>query len=449
MTAKILIIDDEDLFREDLASILRDEGYECKTAADGEEGLSTAADFDPDMVFCDIVMPGKTGIEVLDEIMSTNPKKCVVMITAYGTLETAIEAFRKGASDYIMKPLLIEDVLRKITRLIDHERLLRELIFLRREVSRVTDNMAMVGRSDTMKNVLDLISKVSATRSTVLITGESGTGKELVARAIHQTGDSANNPFVAVNCAGIPEYLLESELFGHVKGSFTGAIANKEGFCRIAGDGTLFLDEIGEMAVSLQAKLLRVLEENEFVRVGETKSIPLTARVITSTNRNIRDFIDTGEFRKDLFFRIAVFEIHLPALRERRSDIPLLVEHFIRKFNNELKRSCLGVTNDVIRKFISYSWPGNIRELRNVIERAMIVMSEESIALSDLPPEIAGGSDPMEDSDELRSAVRVYEREHIKRVIEASGGNKEEAARRLGINSSTLYRKMADLDVDS
>jgi len=447
MTAKILIIDDEDLFREDLATIFREEGHECKTASDGEKGLSIVADFNPDIVFCDVVMPGKNGVEVLDEIMSIDPGKRVVMITAYGTLETAVEAFRKGASDYIMKPLLIEDVFQKINRLIDQERLRRELTFLRRELSCDINSLSMVGQSGAMKNILDLIEKVSTTRSTVLITGESGTGKELVARAIHQTSDSVDNPFVAVNCAGIPEHLLESELFGHAKGSFTGATSNKEGFCQIAGDGTLFLDEIGEMDMSLQAKLLRVLEQNEFVRVGETKLIPLTARVITSTNRNIRNFIDTGGFRKDLFFRIAVFEIRLPALRERRSDIPLLVEHFIKKFNSELKRSCLGVTNDVIRKFISYSWPGNVRELRNVIERAMIVMSEESISLSDLPREIAGGSDSMEDSDELRAAVRVYEREHIKSVIEASGGNKEEAARRLGINSSTLYRKMADLDV--
>ncbi len=447
MIIKILIIDDEDLFREDLALLLSQEGYECRTASNGNEGLSIFENFSPDVIFCDIVMPGITGIETLDKIMSTNPESRVVMITAYGTLETAIEAFRKGASDYIMKPLVIEDVLRKIRHLMDYRQLVQEVTFLRRELSRNVYSVPMVGQSKPMKAVWDLIEKVGATRSTVLITGESGTGKELVARAIHEMSDSAGRPFIAINCAGISENLLESELFGHVEGSFTGATSDREGFFQIAADGTIFLDEIAEMPIQLQAKLLRVLEQKEFTRVGGGKPIPLKARIVTSTNRNLRDFVDDGGFRKDVFFRIAVFEIHLPPLLERRSDIPLLVQHFVKEFNNELKRKCLGVENEVLRKLLSYSWPGNIRELKNVIERAMIVAAGEFITLADLPDEIAGEPDSAKDSEELRSAVRSYEKEHIKRVVEASGGNKEEAAGRLGINLSTLYRKLSDLDV--
>ena len=330
VAAKILIIDDEDLFREDLASLLSVRGYECETASTGEEGSALATEYGPDVVLCDIVMPGKSGIEILGEIMSNSPETCVVMITAYGTLETAVQAFRRGAVDYINKPLLVEDVVQKIERIMNYRRLIQEVKFLRREVSPDVQSLPMVGKSRAMEDVFKLIARVAPTKSTVLISGESGTGKELVARAIHQASNRSEGPFVAINCAGVAEQLLESEFFGHVRGAFTGAVKKKIGFFELADGGTLFLDEISEVSLKLQSKLLRALEEREFIRVGETRPIPFTARIITSTNRNLQQQVEDGLFRKDLWFRIAVFEVHLPLLRERRSDIPLLVDHFVK-----------------------------------------------------------------------------------------------------------------------
>ena len=447
MSDKVLIIDDEDVFREDLAELLRRRGYDCRTAPDGQQGMVQVEEFAPDVVLCDVVMPGEDGIEVLDRIMRILPEVCVMMITAHGRLETAVAALRKGALDYIMKPLVVEDVVLKIRRIIEHKRLSQEVKALRREASWGVDRPPMVGQSAPAKKVLELVCKVAPTRSTVLLGGESGTGKEVVARMIASMGDPPRAPFVAINCAGVSEQLLESEFFGHVEGAFTGAIADKEGFFELAGNGTVFLDEISEMPLPLQAKLLRVLEEREFVRVGGIRPIPLKSRVIVSTNRNLRELVEAGRFREDLFFRVAIFEIVLPTLRERRTDIPLLIEHFIRVFDKEMKRECQGADNHALRMLMAYPWPGNVRELRNVIERAMILITGDYITSAELPAEIASQQDQPDSPDQLRSATRAYEREHIRRVLAASGGNKEEAARRLKINSSTLYRKMAELDL--
>ena len=445
MNSKLLVIDDEDLFREDLATLLRQSGHECKTACNGEEGLAAVDQFHPEVVLCDLVMPGEDGIEILDKIVQTSPETPVIIITAYGHLESAVTAFRKGAVDYITKPLLIEDVLQKIDRIIEYKRLSREVKLLRREVSQAACDSPFLGQSKPTKEVLDLIKKVSATRSTVLLRGESGTGKEVAARLIHAMSDSPELPFVAINSAGIPEHLLESELFGHVRGAFTGAVSNREGFFELAGEGTIFLDEIAEMEMSLQSKLLRVLEEREFYRVGGTKPIPLTSRLIASTNQDLRVMVEKGEFREDLFFRIAVFEIVLPPLLERQSDIPLLVDHFVKIFNKEMKRKCLGVDNEVIRRLMVYPWPGNVRELRNVIEHAMILSHEDCIRLEHLPSDIRGSFESSKYSDDLRDAMRAYEREHIRRVLSACKDNRENTARQLGINPSTLYRKMIEL----
>lgn len=455
MTTKVLIIDDEELFREDLANLLRRRGYECTTANDANEGLESADALEPDVILCDVVLPGKDGIETLDELSRNHPESFVIMITAFGSLQTAVEAFRRGAADYIMKPLVVEDVVHKIERLISYKVLTREVRFLRRELSRDALDRAVVGQSDAMSQVFDLVGKVAPTRSTVLITGESGTGKELVARAIHQMSqadqegpeDSVGElPFVPINCSGIPADLLESELFGHVRGAFTGAVKDRVGHFELAGEGTLLLDEVAELPLALQSKLLRVLEEKEFVRVGGSKPIPFTARVIAATNRNLKEFSKSGQFREDLLFRLAVFEIPLPPLRERASDIPLLVEYFIERFNKELKRRCLGVESEAMRKLLSHTWPGNVRELRNVIERAMILTTEVYITLSELPAEFRDIVPSATLFDNLREAMRVYEAEHIERLLDACAWNKEEAARRLGINPSTLYRKMANLE---
>ncbi len=447
MNSKVLIIDDENLFREDLATLLRRKGYECETASDGQKGMSALEQFGPDVVLCDIVMPGKGGIEVLEEIKRTSPETLVIMITAYGSLETAVKAFRQGAADYISKPFMLEDVLQKIQRLIEHRRLSQEVMFLRREISQAASELSLIGQSEPIKKVLESIKLVAKTRSTVLLQGESGTGKEVAARLVRSMGSGLELPFVAINCAGIPHELLESELFGHVRGAFTGAVADKAGFFQLAGEGIVFLDEVSEMPLSLQSKLLRVLEEKEFYRVGGTKAIPFKSRLIVSTNRNLRQLTEAGTFREDLYFRIAVFEIVLPALRARSSDIPLLVDHFIKQFNREMKRRCFGVGNEVIAKLMAYPWPGNVRELRNVIEHGMIRNSGDYISLEDLPAEITGGSEFPKYSQNLRQAMHAYEAEHIRRVLLDCRGNREETARRLEINPSTLYRKMTELNI--
>lgn len=445
MAAKILIIDDENLFREDLAKLLRRRGYQCRTAADGEQGLAVAGEFGPDVMLCDIVMPGQSGIELLGEILRICPESFVIMITAYGTIDTAVEAFRKGASDYIMKPLILEDVLQKIERLMEHKRLSREIRFLRQQLSCDIEGPTIIGASEQIKKVRELIRKVSTTTSTVLVTGESGTGKELVVRGVHASSSASQEPFIAINCAGIPENLLESELFGHTKGAFTGADSDREGFFEMAGSGTILLDEIAEMPLSLQSKLLRIVEDRKLIRVGGKKSIVVKARIVASTNKNLEELVQAGRFRQDLYFRLAVFEIHVPALKEHRDDIPILCEHLIGKLNGDLKRSCLGVDNEAIRMLMAYSWPGNVRELRNVLERAMILATGQYITPADLPGQLTNSMKFAKYSDDIRAAMASYEKEHIRRVLLAADGNKEETSRRLGINPSTLYRKMADL----
>lgn len=445
--SKILIIDDEDLFREDLGVLIEREGYQCQTAATAEEGLSKLAEFKPDIVLCDIVMPGKSGIQVLEEIGGKYSASAVIMMTAFGTLETAIEAFRQGAIDYVIKPLVTEDLLTKIGRILEHKQLLEEIKYLRRKLQSDTEAIPLIGESRTMKSALQLIEKVAPTGSTVLITGESGTGKELVARTIHAKGGNSDEPFVAINCSGFQETLLESELFGHVKGAFTGAVQDKEGFFEVAGRGTIFLDEISEMPLPLQSKLLRVLEQREFYRVGGTKAVSLQARIVAATNRGPKKLVQEGMFRDDLFYRLAVFEIDVPPLRERASDVPLLVDYFMEKFNREMNLKYETVASEAMQALMSYEWPGNIRELRNLIERAMILCDGRTITLDGLPRQTTGGEPRAPKSQNLREAMEAYEGAYLRKVLSDCGWNKEEAARRLGVNPSTLYRKMSHLEI--
>ncbi len=446
MKANVLLIDDEELFREDLAGLLRLRGMECRTAASGEQAMDTVEVWDPDIVLCDVMMPAMNGIDVLDRMMRLKPDARVIMLTAYGDLDTAITAFRKGACDYVVKPIVVEDVVGKIQRLVELKQLTREVQVLRRQVSGTLEKFPIVGESQPMKNMVRHIEEVAATRSTVLITGESGTGKELAARAIHGLGDTRDSPFVPINCAGIPETLLESELFGHVRGAFTGATADRAGYFELAGDGTILLDEIGEMPLMLQAKLLRVLEQKEFMPVGGSKTKTLAARVIAATNKDLRVLAEEGRFRKDLYFRIAVFELALPPLRERRSDLPALAEHLVHKLNTELKRRCLGIAPDAMRCLIHYDWPGNVRELRNVIERAMILSHGDYITPAELPDTLPCAGEAPDMPDDFRSAVRAFERDFVRRVIADCNGNREEAARRMNINPSTLYRKLSEAE---
>lgn len=443
MGARVLIIDDEDLFREDLATLLVEEGYECRTSPDGQGSLRLVQEFGPDVVLCDIIMPGMGGVEVLEEIIRLRPETGVIMITAYGTLETAVEAFRKGACDYIMKPLIPEDVFRKIERYLEQKRLLREVCCLRRQIQQEAESYNLVGKSEPMQRILDLIGRVARTDSTVLVMGESGTGKEMVTRAIHRASHRCEGPFVVVNCASLPEHLMESELFGHVKGAFTGAYKDKPGFFELADRGTLFLDEVSEMPVHLQAKLLRAIEQKVVVRVGGTRSLRVDIRIVASTNRDLKSEVKRGRFREDLFFRLWVVEIALPPLREHRGDIPLLVEHFVKRYNALLKKNFLGIDPQALRVLLSYHWPGNVRELQNAIEKAMILAQGDSLGIEDFPRDIVGSAGFSDTSDNLRKAVNAYEQEHIRQALRTAGGNREETARRLGINPATLYRKLA------
>ena len=444
MTVQVLLIDDEDLFREDLASLLRGEGFQCRTACNGEEGLRLAEEESPDLVLCDLVMPGMSGVDVVDRIGSLCPETCVIVLTAYGSMETAVEAFRKGAVDYLLKPVVVADLVEKLRRCIEHRRLQREVRYLRRELSETGTGTRIIGTSPLLEKVREMIRKVAGAKSPVLITGESGTGKELVARAIHEGADQ-EQPFVAVNCAALPRDLLESELFGHVRGAFTGAVRDKEGFFEVADGGILFLDEIAELPLELQPKLLRAIDQRETIRVGATRAVPTNARIIAATNRDLKAEVERGRFREDLYYRICVVEVPLPPLREHKEDIPLLAEYFLRRLNARLKGSVLGVDDEAMRVLMSASWRGNVRELENVLERAMILTDGEFLGIQDLPPELAGAVHCPELSDDLRATVREYEKTHIQRVLAATGGNREEAARRLGINASTLYRRIKDL----
>jgi two-component system response regulator PilR (NtrC family) len=446
MSARILIIDDEDILREDLAALLRDEGYSCRTASDGEEGVRLAEDGEPDVVLCDLVMPGIGGVEVVNRLAAARPELPVILITAHGTMETALEAFRAGAVDYLLKPVLSQDLIVKIRRCLEHRRLLMEVRHLRREVSDLGTGTRLIGEHPSIAKVRELIQRVASTDSTILITGESGTGKEVVARAIHEAGPGTGRPFVPLNCASLPRELFESELFGHMRGAFTGAVRDKPGQFELAAGGTLFLDEIGELPTEVQPKLLRAIEQKEFTRVGGTRTVEVRTRVVASTNRELKSEVAEGRFREDLWYRLRVVEIDLLPLRERRDDIPLLVEHFVSRLNGRLKRRVLGVDRPAMRVLMSASWRGNARELQNVLERAMIFADGDFIGIGDLPAELAGSLHCPTQSDDLRTAVRAYEREHIRQVLASVDGNKEEAARRLGVNASTLYRRLKSLD---
>ncbi len=446
---RILIIDDEEVFREDLASLLEDEGYRCRTAAEGTEGLDKAADEPPDIVLCDLMMPGMSGVEITGRMAQMCPDAAILIVTAFGTMDTAVEAFRQGALDFLLKPLDPDELLRKIERCAEELRLRREVRYLRRVATEASPGSTLVGTSPQMARVRTLIDKVAPAISTVLVTGESGTGKELVARALHEKGRGTGRSFVAVNCAALPRELVESELFGHARGAFTGAVRQRTGHFELADEGTLFLDEIGDLPLELQPKLLRALEEGEVLPVGATRPVAVDVRVVAATNRDLEAEIEAGRFRDDLYYRLKVIEIRMPPLRERRDDIPPLVEHLLRKLSLKLGRRVRSLDQQALQAVMTAPWKGNVRELENVLERAVLLAEEDDLGVDDLPADLTGGRAPGELTDDLRVAVHAFEAQHIRQVLEATGGNREEAARRLGVNPSTLYRRLNDLDIDA
>ena len=445
MTARLLLVDDEAVFREAFAEILRAEGYECATAANGEEALERLQSVAFDMALLDINMPGMDGVELLGRVRDYYPQTLVVMVTAHGTLDSVLEAMRQGAVDYLSKPIEFDEALNRIRNLLDCRAATQEIQLLRREVRRTYDFESIVGRSQGMKRVFDLVDRVSDTMASVLLTGETGTGKELVARAIHHRGrETKDKRFVAINCSAIPDTLLESELFGYMKGAFTGAAAHKRGLFEVADGGTLFLDEIGEMGLAVQAKLLRVIERKEIVPLGGTDPIELRVRVVSSTHKDLSVMVEEGLFREDLLHRINVVEVHLPPLRERTDDIPLLADHFIQKTGRELKRHRRGLEPAALCAFMGYPWRGNVRELANVIERAIILGDDELIRLDDLPNGFIPGHPPPQG---LRSALQAFERSYLLQILQETGGDKVDAAQRLGIGLSTLYRRIDELEM--
>ncbi len=444
----ILVADDEPGVRESLAEVLRDAGYRVETAADGDAALAALEQQDFAVVVTDLRMPGADGLAVLRRAREISPQTVVLVMTAHASVESAVAALRAGAADYLLKPVLFDDLLAKVERLCEHRQLAWQAQVLRREVERGYDFEQLVGKGPAMQEVFTLIRKVAPTQTTVLITGESGTGKEVVARAIHHFSAVANHIFLPVNCAAIPENLLESQLFGHVRGAFTGAVATQEGLFSKARGGTIFLDEIGDMPLGLQSKLLRAIESKEVLPVGSTQPVTVDVRIIAASNRDLRAMVDAGTFREDLYYRLNVVNIHLPPLRERREDIPHLVEFLVRRHNREMKRAYRGVDNATMKVLLAQPWKGNVRELDNVIEHAMILGDGEWITVEDLPRALRDATDPLPPvGDDLREALRTYERLHIETVLRRTGHDKRKAADLLGVSLSSLYRKLGELGI--
>jgi DNA-binding NtrC family response regulator len=442
----VLIVDDEPLIRDTLAEFLSQEGLQVSACANAEDALNRAVSQRFDVALCDVQLPGMDGIALLERLRKLSPETFVVMITAFATVENAVEAFQRGAHDYLMKPILLDEVLSKIRRVLAFRDLYQENQWLRRELNRAHDAEEIVGHSAAMQQVLAVARKVAATRSTVLLSGESGTGKELIAHAIHRQSAEPEARFLAVNCAAIPHDLLENQLFGHRKGAFTGADRDQPGVFVHAGTGTVFLDEIAELPAATQAKLLRAIEQKEILPVGASEPVHVQARVLAATNKDLQKEVEQGRFREDLFYRLNVVCIVIPPLRERREDIPDLVEFLLAKHARALGKQVQGVSHETMQLLLACRWKGNVRELENAIQRAVILGEGPLITPADLPPDLA----PIENDpalvDELSEAVRRFERQHIERILRRVP-DKKEAARLLGMGLSSLYRKIAELGI--
>jgi two-component system response regulator PilR (NtrC family) len=442
VSASILVVDDERAIQDTLAWCLRTDGHEVRTAGSGEEAMAIMADQGFDLIISDIIMPGLSGVDLLRNARALQPRTPVVLITAFATVETAVEALREGASDYVLKPFKFDDLRLRVQRVLEQRAAFQESALFRRAVESAVPDRSLLGESAAMLAVRTQVARTGPTVSNVLITGESGTGKELVARALHAASPRRGQPFVPINCGAIPESLLESQLFGHLKGAFTSAVQASPGLFAAAGHGTVFLDEIGEMPVHLQVKLLRAIEEKQVWAVGSTKPLRVDIRIIASTNRDLAKEVEVGRFRSDLFYRLNVVHIALPPLRERREDIPLLADHFIREFNLKLDRRVRGIDRYALRALMGYPWKGNVRELEHVIESAMILSEGEILTVRDLPRGDVGESVPRNES--LRELNRQSERQHIMAVLTQTQFDKRKAARILGISLASLYRKLGE-----
>jgi two-component system, NtrC family, response regulator PilR len=457
LSDRLLVVDDEPAMRELLEIVLSKEGYQVRTASTGEEGFKVYRTAEPDLVLTDVKMPGMSGLDLIREIHSVDPAVPIIAITAYSSAEDAARAVREGAYDYISKPFEIEDLRIIIRNALETRRLRRENTALRRSIEEKYHFGEMVGRSAQMVEIFNLITRIAPSKASVLILGESGTGKELVAKAIHYQSPRANKPFVTINCSAIPENLLESEMFGHVKGSFTGAVATKPGLVETANAGTLLLDEVGEIPLSIQAKLLRFLQEREVRRVGDTDRKKIDVRVIAATNKKLEKEMEAGTFREDLYYRLNVIRIRIPPLREREEDIPLLIDHFLKKFAAEQGKSIHKVSSLALRVLSGYSYPGNVRELENIIERCVTLEQSDQLTAENLPSKLVESSaaprptletDIPPDGIDLNLVLDNTERKLIVRALEITSGNRSRAARLLGISFRSLRYRLVKLGMD-
>jgi DNA-binding NtrC family response regulator len=439
----ILIIDDDEAIRDSCSQALKKDGYKVKTAKDGMEGLRLFKEESFQVVLLDLRLPGANGMEVLSKIKEENPETPVVIITAYASIESAVEAMKRGAFNYLAKPFSPEE-LRVITRkALKSREVFFENIYLREELEKKTEFDMVVGKSKPMQKVMDIVRRVAAAESTVLISGESGTGKELLAREIHSHSLRKNAPFVVVDCGALVETLFESELFGHVKGSFTGAHETKHGRFEVANGGTIFLDEISNISLNIQAKLLRVIQEREVTRIGSTRPIKVDVRILAATNQELADLVRKEKFREDLFYRLSVVPIHLPPLRERKEDIPPLVEHFLSKYNKRTRKNINSISPDIKKALMEYDWPGNIRELENTVERAVVLSKGNEIELESLVYHgLSTGSSFFNPAGGRCKPLDEVEKEYIKAVLQAQYGNKSKTAKILGIDRKTLTAKL-------
>ncbi len=450
----LLIVDDEAALREAIAERLADHGFIVEQAGSGEQALQRLADFAFDILITDLRLPGIDGRQVLEAALERYPEIIPIVITGYGTVKDAVEAIKQGAADFITKPFQFDALLHVLRSALEQRRLKSENAYLRSQLQERYRIDGLIGHSRIMRDLLQLLETVAATSSTVLITGETGTGKELAARAIHHSSPRRSNRFVAINCSAIPETLLEAELFGHVRGAFTGAVGTRQGRLEQAHKGTVFLDEVGTMSPALQAKLLRVLQEREFERVGDSHTIKIDVRVIAATHSDLSRMVAEGTFREDLFYRLNVIPVQLPPLRDRREDIPLLVQHFFQKLSADAGRGAVTVSQEALRRLMAYPWPGNVRQLENAVERALAFSQGRSqINVQDLPPEVQNQPAPLDASDvwfpddgvDFASYIEAAELSLIKRSLERTQGNKRQAAKLLNLKRTTLIEKLKRL----
>src|ERR1700690_3016984 len=450
---KILIIDDELAIRESLQTLLELEGYTVSVAGTAREGLAQIGERSFDVVLLDLALPDKNGMDVLSEIRVLHPQQAVIMITAYGTVENAVRAMQSGATNFIQKPWDNEKLLADVRAAVARQKAEEENIQLKRALKQRYNFENIVGKSEPMLKIFDLVAQVAPSRSTVLLQGESGTGKELIAKAIHLNSARRERPFVPVNAGSTPPDLLESMLFGHVKGAFTSAVTSKKGLFEVADRGTLFLDEIGTMSMETQSKILRVLQDRKFMHLGGVQEIHVDVRIIAATNVDLRQMVKEGRFREDLFYRLNVICLDLPPLRQRREDIPLLVQHFLQKYSEENERPRRRIATEALRPLVSYSWPGNVRELENTIERAVVLSSDSDIWVDLLPDHIVGRGNSIQALDATAGAslfgiMEDCERRIIIDMLEKSGWNQTEAAERFHVPLSTLNQKIKRLAIE-